>query len=35
MPLGTEPVTLMPSMPPFCVPCEPAARVTATQRASR
>ena len=35
MPSGTLAVTETPSMPPFCTPCAPAARVTAMQRASR
>ncbi len=34
-PLGTAPATEAESMPPFCTPCAPIARASATQRASR
>ena len=34
-PPGTEPATAAESMPPFWTPCEPIARASATQRASR
>ena len=35
MPSGTDAVTDTPSMPPFCTPWAPAARVSAMQRDSR
>ena len=34
-PDGTEAATDAPSMPPFCTPCAPIARASATQRDSR
>ena len=34
-PPGTAPATAAESMPPFCTPCEPMARASATQRASK